>query len=143
MFIRTHTNHLALPVLSDYSYFRFWFVIGASLVIFVVYISLTATPPNLTQFKFGDKVGHLLGYAVLSGWFTQLYRSRNVQISIVIGFCVLGISLEIAQGYGGVRRFEYADMLANTLGAVFGGILSRTWFAGLLLKVDRFLAARF
>ena len=128
--------------MSDYSYFRFWFVIGASLVIFVVYISLTATPPNLTQFQFGDKVGHLLGYAVLTGWFTQLYRAKNVQISIVIVFCVLGISLEFAQGYGGVRMFEYADMLANALGALLGWVLSRTWFAGLLLKVDRFLVSR-
>lgn len=87
-------------------------------------------------------MGHLLGYAVLTGWFTQLYRAKNVQISIVVIFCVLGISLEFAQGYGGVRMFEYADMLANALGALLGWILSRTWFSGLLLKVDRFLASR-
>lgn len=97
----------------------------------------------MPQFQFGDKVGHLLGYAVLTGWFTQLYQRKKIQFSIFVIFCLMGIGLEFLQGLGGVRMFEYADMLANALGALLGLVLSRTWLSGVLLKVDQYLSSKF
>lgn len=111
-------------------------------MLFIIYISLTSKPPTIPQFRFADKLGHLLGYATLTGWFVQLYAEKTSQIFIVIAFCLLGIGIEFAQGYGGVRMFEYADMAANALGALIGWWLSRTLFAGTLLNVDQFLASK-
>ena len=97
----------------------------------------------MPQIEFGDKLSHLIAYATLTGWFSQLYFRLPTQIKICMAFCVMGIVLEILQGMGGVRMFEYADMAANATGALLGLILSRTWFQGALVKVDRFLAVKF
>lgn len=97
----------------------------------------------MPQIEYGDKIGHLLAYASLTGWFSQLYARFSMQLWIFLAFVIMGVGLEIIQGMGGVRMFEYADMLANTLGAVLGWVLSRTWLVGSLLKVDQFLSSRF
>ena len=52
----------------------------------------------------------------------------------------MGIALEYIQGMGETRFFEYADMLANTIGALLGWWLTRTWFAGVLIKVENAVA---
>ena len=97
----------------------------------------------MPQIEYGDKIGHLLAYASLTGWFSQLYVRFSTQLWIFLAFVLMGVGLEIIQGMGGVRMFEYADMLANTLGASLGWILSRTWLSGSLVKVDQFLSSRF
>lgn len=104
----------------------------------VVYLSLTATPPPIVPaFEYGDKFSHLLAYSVLTGWFGQLYTRIATQFWIFVAFCLMGVSLEFIQGMGGTRMFEYADMVANTLGAGLGWWLTRTWFAGTLLKFEQ------
>lgn len=97
----------------------------------------------MPQIEYGDKISHLFAYATLSGWFCQLYTRATVQTWIFLLFCAMGIGLEFLQGMGGVRMFEYADMVANAIGAVIGLVLSRTWLSGALLKIDRFLSAKF
>ena len=96
----------------------------------------------MPQIEFGDKISHLIAYASLTGWFTQLYTKYSTQIWIFLAFCIMGVGLEFAQGMGGVRMFEYADMAANALGAALGWWLSRTWLKGTLLKVDQYLSAK-
>jgi VanZ family protein len=124
--------------LSDFSYFKIWFFVGVLLVVAVLYLSLTATPPPIVpSFEYGDKFGHLLAYSVLTGWFGQLYSRFTVQFWIFVAFCFMGVSLEFVQGMGETRVFEYADMAANTLGAGLGWWLTRTVFAGTLLKIEQ------
>ena len=97
----------------------------------------------MPRIEYGDKISHLLAYATLMGWFGQLYLTFSKQLGLFLIFAAMGIGLEFLQGISGVRMFEYADMIANALGALLGWILSRTLFAGSLLKVDRFLASKF
>lgn len=97
----------------------------------------------MPRIEYGDKISHLFAYATLMGWFSQLYSTFSKQFWLFLLFAAMGIGLEFLQGISGVRMFEYADMVANTLGALMGWMLSRTLLAGSLLKVDRFLASKF
>ena len=96
----------------------------------------------MPSIEFGDKLGHLLAYGTLTGWFGQLYTRFKTQLWIFLGFCLMGIVLEILQGLGPARYFEYADMVANALGAALGWWLTRTWFAGALHKVERLILSK-
>jgi len=109
------------------------------IIVTVVFLSLTANPPTLISYQYGDKIGHLLAYATLTGWFGQLYTRFIMQFWIFVLFCVMGITLEIIQGKGGVRMFEYADMLANCAGGALGWWLTRNWLAGTLCRIERLL----
>jgi VanZ family protein len=112
--------------------FPLWLFLGIGLVAIVIYLSLTARPPEMVSFAFSDKVGHFLAYAVLMGWFGQIFSGRFSLILFAIGFALMGISLEYVQGMGRHRHFEYADMAANTIGVVLGLILTTTLFKGSL-----------
>jgi VanZ family protein len=103
-----------------------YLTIGWLLVLLVCYFSLTSTPPRVDiQFKYLDKLQHLFSYFVLMFWFAQLYPQNKIRVYYALFFISLGIALEILQGLGGVRLFEYADMLANATGVVIGYILTR------------------
>ncbi|WP_455207218.1 VanZ family protein [Kaarinaea lacus] len=124
------------------SYFKFWLTIGLGLIALVIYLSLTSTPPPMPSVEFGDKISHLLAYGILSGWFGQLYTRFKTQLWIFFGFSLMGIILEYLQGLDPARYFEYGDMTANAVGAALGWWLTRTWFAGTLLKFERLLRAK-
>ena len=114
-----------------------WILIGL-----VLYLSLTPNPPDTLDFVFADKLEHLVTYSVLMGWFSQLHQSTKHQVFWAVGFCLMGVSLEILQGLGGYRYFEYADMAANTSGVFLGWWLSRGWCAGWLVRVDQMLSRK-
>lgn len=87
----------------------------------IVFLSLTPSPPD-PGFEHGDKVGHLLAYALLMFWFCVLYRYRYTRLAYGIGWVFLGVALEFAQGATGYRNFELSDMAANTLGVLAGAL---------------------
>ncbi|MCW8955240.1 MAG: hypothetical protein OQL09_00025, partial [Gammaproteobacteria bacterium] len=49
---------------------------------------------------------------------------------------LLGIVLEYLQALGGVRYFEWADMLANSAGVLLALLLAQTRFASSLHWID-------
>lgn len=114
-----------------------WLAIGWAMLAAVVWLSLTGTPPEVVDFPFVDKVEHLLAYALLMGWFGQLYTTTCSQRSWFIGLALMGVAIEYLQGWGGIRFFDPADMLANTLGALLGYWLTRGPLAGTLARVER------
>ena len=123
-----------------FRFYSFWLLIGCALIATVLFLSLTPSPPEPFTFAFADKLEHLFAYSVLMGWLGQLYVSTRQQILWAVGFCVMGVALEFLQGWGGHRFFDVADMVANTLGVLLGWWLTRTGFAGILLRVDRRIA---
>jgi VanZ family protein len=129
-----------MDIKPAFCYFPIWVVIGWALVGLVLYLSLTSNPPQVGDFPFIDKFNHFFAYSVLMGWFSQLYQSTKHQVIWAVGFCLMGVSLEILQGLGGHRYFEYTDMLANTAGVFLGWWLSRGWCAGWLVRVDQALS---
>ncbi len=115
-----------------------WLAIGWSLVALVLYLSLTTRPVEL-GIDHGDKYMHLLAYFVLMGWFQQLYPERSSQLLLLGLFIGMGIGLEYLQGMSGMRLFDPADMVANTLGALLAWLLGWTGFASLLRRLEDLL----
>ena len=118
-------------------YKKIWLSLGYLLILFVIYLSITPTPPSGPEIPFFDKIGHLLAYATLMGWFSQLYLGKTAWIRLGLAFVCMGVIMEIVQGLGSTRMFEFADMAANSAGVLLGWWLSRGWFAGTLLAIER------
>ncbi len=107
-------------------YRNVWLTGGWLLVSLIVYLSLTPHPPEPMSFPNADKLEHGFAYAVLSWWFCQIYLSLRQREIVIVTLIAMGVSIEFLQGWSGYRYFEYADMLANSIGAVFGLLLART-----------------
>lgn len=111
------------------------------MVLIVIYLTLTPRPPEIgIDFKFIDKIEHLLAYLLMSGWFAQIYHSPRARLTVIVLFSIMGILLEILQWFGGVRFLEAADMAANASGAILGVLLSRlSLLSDLLLRFDAYI----
>jgi len=121
-------------------YRSLWLCIGWGLVLLVIYGSLTTKPVQL-DIRYFDKLSHLLSYFVLMGWFTQLYSGTIQHLFWALFFLALGMVLEYMQALGGVRYFEWADMLANSTGVLLGLMLAKTRFAKVLRWFEAFLVS--
>lgn len=111
-----------LPVLS-------WASLIASL-------STTSNLPQMPlQWLSPDKLGHLLFYAILTGWWywggqhwwnTPRLSWRYVNSGAILAF-LYGAVLEGVQARLPHRQFDYADMIANGLGAFLAWLLWWWW----------------
>jgi len=109
---------------SDLSLKKLWYSLGWLLIVVILYLSLTPNPPQPVEFDGVDKLEHILAYTALMAWFGQLQSINRQRLRNAILFIFMGIGVEILQGLGGVRQFEYADMLANSSGVLLGWLLS-------------------
>lgn len=122
-------------------WFRLWWSCGILLVVVVWYQSLSATPIESPAFEGGDKLGHFLVYFGLMSWFAQLYH-RSAHHGLLCVFVGMGVALEILQGQTGYRMFEYADMLANSTGALLAWGLARGGYKDLMMRFESRLLVR-
>ncbi len=90
----------------------------------------------------GDKYSHFLAYFVLVGWFQQLYPAVFSRLLLLVAFTGMGIGIEFLQGWSGVRFFDPADMVANTLGAFLAWLLGWTGFGSLLYRFELWLPSK-
>jgi len=118
-------------------YFKLWLGVGWLLVMTMCYLSLTSSPPEFhIEFKSIDKLGHFLAYFILMFWFAQLYKASRTRLFYVLFFILMGVVLEILQGLGGIRYFEYYDMLANSLGVALAWFITKGRLNNLLLSFE-------
>ncbi|HYX66324.1 MAG TPA: VanZ family protein [Burkholderiales bacterium] len=103
--------------------------VGWALVAFILWASLTPSPPKIDfGIEQADKLGHAGAYAATMFWFAQLYVRGAVRLRYALGLIVLGIALEFIQGHVG-RDFEVADMVADAIGVALG------WLAALAIRL--------
>ena len=114
-----------------------WLIFGWMLVGAVIFISLMPEPPDMGV-QGGDKAGHFLAYGLLMLWFVQVYPMKRWW-RLAVGFVALGVLLEVLQGLSGQRSFEYADMLANSVGVVLGWLLGNTYFGSFFTTLERWV----
>jgi VanZ family protein len=89
-----------------------WLGIGWSLVLLVVYLSLTPRPPP-AGINIWDKASHAIAYFTLMFWFAQIHDRR---LAVALWVLALGAGIEVAQGFTGYREASAPDMLANGVG---------------------------
>ncbi|KAB1186699.1 MULTISPECIES: VanZ family protein [Haloferax] len=115
-------------------------VVGYALVVLVV--SVIPTPPGglSPSGPLGlvgvDKWVHGIGYAGLSlglGFASQARRPAEIRTVVVVASCY-GACIELVQATLPYRSFSLADMGANVVGAVLGGVL---WYVVVRPHVGR------
>lgn len=115
-------------------YRKLWLSVGWGLVLLIIYLSLTSRPPQPgIELPFGDKIGHALAYFTLMSWFAQLYPTARQRIFIAFSCLLLGGTLEILQGFSGIRVADGWDFLANSTGVVLGWQIVRWGNLGKIL----------
>lgn len=128
------------PVLR---YRKLWLSLGWLLVASVWYLSLTPKPPQIDLgIDFFDKISHFTAYATMMFWFMQLYPATRTRLLYAVGFIAMGSSIEILQGMGTARLFEYADMLANSLGVLCVYMFINTKSGKMLRYIEQIIAKR-
>ena len=114
-----------------------WLMGGYFLISVVVYLSLVPHPPEPLSFPNSDKLEHGLVYATLSLWFCQIYSAARSRVKVIVALVAMGVVLEILQGWSGYRYFEYADMLANSMGVLLGFLLARTSLGRAFILIEK------
>lgn len=114
-----------------------WIALGVLLAVGIVVLSVLnlgpVGPPALS-----DKVQHVLAYAALCGWFCAMAPRRWL-----LWFCAslaLGVVIELIQYPLPHRQFEWADMLADAVGAALGSGIAVALFPS---GVGNFVRKRF
>ena len=114
-------------------FLHFWQVIGWCGVLTVIFLTLMPKPPSVPGFLSWDKAQHVIAYAGLMWWYRQ---SFSPQIGWIVFMVVLGVGLECIQGMTDYRYFEYADMVANSLGVICGVLLAATPLGRTIIWID-------
>jgi len=91
-------------------------------VLVVIVVSLIPPPPlPMYMPKHGDKIEHLLAYAVLAAAAVQVWRPGRPLLLAGLGLVLMGVALEFAQGaLTATRQADPFDALANTVGVLLG-----------------------
>lgn len=116
---------------------RLWQGLGWIMVLVVIWLSLTPTPPRPPGPLSWDKANHFLAYGALMYWFAQAFIRHWRWPLFLAG---LGLALELLQGWGGVRSFDLFDIIANVLGVALGLGLAHTSLGRGVGGIDRWLA---
>ena len=128
--------HRLLEIDPDLKKRRLWLGVGFGLLLVIVFMSLTSTtyvpmPGNI------DKLYHASAYAVLMGWWLQLFRNALTRVLLALCFIAIGVGIEFLQSFHPLRYFDVGDMLANTAGVVISFGLGWTAFERLLYRFER------
>lgn len=116
----------------------FGWLVGLALLL---WFSLTPLP-LLVPVAHGDKLEHVLSYALLAWYAGALFAARGKRFAAMLGLIALGIVLEWLQGQTSYRLADPVDALANAVGALLGMALACTLLGNGLQRLDAWLARR-
>lgn len=117
-----------------------WRTLGALLIAFVVYASLTPDPLQIPGQQ-GDKLGHGLAYATMMLWFACIDSRQQVRTRWAAAFITMGIALEVVQRLTGYRTFEWNDMAADAFGVGAGWLVAPPRVPNPLRYIETWLPA--
>lgn len=125
----------------DFKYRSLWLFVGYSLVVLIIYLSLTGNPPQVDLgIEFQDKIYHVLAYFAMMGWFSQIYHVKTQRVVYATGFIIMGALLEYVQSFSPARYYETDDMIANMLGVAIAVLLAKkTAFRFILIRFEQFI----
>jgi len=124
--------------MSSLRYRTLWLTLGWLQITAVWVLYLMPSPPSVDiGIDFLDKLVHFATYAMLMGWFIQLYPHTRTRLFYAVGFIGMGMTIEILQGMGKARMFEAADILANSLGVVLISSIMHTRVNQILFTLEQ------
>jgi VanZ family protein len=94
----------------------------------IVYLSLKS-PSGGVHVQLNDKVGHFIGYGILSlnTFLVFGFRSRWRTTFIVLFLIGWGVLMEWLQGFVPGREVSGLDIVANSIGVAIGTTVSFWW----------------
>ncbi len=109
-----------------------WFVLGILMLACVLAICLVPLNLRPVAAVYNDKVMHVLTFVLLTVWFgaLQTQRARSAQIKLVAALFFYAIAIEVLQSFTTYRSAEFADLVADLIGILLGGILLRLGMSG-------------
>lgn len=88
----------------------------------LIVLALVPRVPSLSGFGASDFLAHVVAYGLQAGllfWLFEFSLGSGAAIHAVLGASGFGVLTEMLQILSPVRHFEYRDMAADVLGAVF------------------------
>ncbi|MFC1838295.1 VanZ family protein [Thermodesulfobacteriota bacterium] len=116
---------------------RVWCSVAFMNIGLIIILSLIPGPEDIPRIFGLDKVLHIIAYAFSMLWCNMCYRDKKYIILFSVGLILMGIALEIVQGVIGYRMMSIYDMIANSIGVLFGLVLARTRLSLLLSYVEK------
>lgn len=113
-----------------------YLALGLAYLALLFWATLTSTPPAGPDVPYADKWEHFAAYALLMGWWGQLFEAPSARLRLCLACAALGALLELLQGLGGVRQMELADACANAIGAGLGWLFTRGRGGRLLVYLE-------
>lgn len=94
----------------------------------IIYLSLKS-PNGGVNVQLNDKVGHFIGYGVLSLNTFLVFRLKPQRkgILLIMGLIGMGVILEGLQGFVPGREVSGLDIVANSIGVAIGTALYFVW----------------
>jgi VanZ family protein len=102
-----------------------WRALAWTYVVVLLAATLLPPPPMLGHVPSGDKIGHVVGFALLQWSFSQIYAGRRDRLRCAAGGFALGILIELLQAAVPYRTAEAADLVADAIGIALGAVLAR------------------
>ena len=128
--------------MRELKYLKIWVTLGWALVGLVIFLSVTPRAPETLGFHGGDKLLHLVAYAIMMLWFGFIYLPGRTYQNLGIILIAIGIALELIQGIIGQRFMSFLDMVANGVGVSLGWLLAKTRLSFTLAHVENILKSR-
>jgi hypothetical protein len=123
-----------------------WLALGAALMLTVAALALLPAARQLNAMALalpqGDKLLHVLAFAVLMGWWGNLYRHARQRLGVAAACLLFGLLIECAQWPHAPEDASMWDLAADALGLGIGALLLRTPLAGVLARAERWLGLR-
>ncbi len=114
-----------------------WLSIWFAMIAAVAVGSLMPAQDLPPLFPQADKLEHLLGYGILSGWGALLYARTSSLVRVAIGLIAYGIAIEIAQAlFTTSRQAEVLDAVADAIGVAIGILVVRGRLAEFLVRLE-------
>lgn len=107
----------------------------------LLWFSLTPQPLLLPMAQ-GDKLEHLLSYALLAGYAGALFDGWRARIAAALALMLLGVLLEWLQGLTSYRLADPYDAIANVIGVLLGMAVAMTSLGDVLQWLDARLLRR-
>lgn len=105
------------------------------LAVAIVCVASLVPPPAMELPRHGDKVEHLLAYAILAAAAVQVFRPGRFLLGVGLALVLMGIGLELAQGaLTATRMADPADAVANSAGVLLGLATVRLRLRDVLLR---------
>jgi VanZ family protein len=116
-----------------------WLILGFLMLAGILAICLVPLNLPTEAMTYNDKVMHALTFVLLTVWFGALQKphGRSGQLKLVGALFFYAIAIEVLQSFTTYRSAEFADLVADLIGILLGGILLRLGMSGWPIFIEK------